>query len=86
LYVGGTVLAVRGSIRFVRENAATGKLVFPTDMVARQRVPTVGQFAFNLSPGHYVIELPRGGNLQSWVSVADSSGVTVHSDLPNMCK
>ncbi len=70
LYAGGTVVALRGTIRFVQESATTGKSVFPTDVAARQRVPTGGEFDFNLSPGHYVIELPYygdGNNLAPWV-------------------
>ncbi len=72
----------------MQEGATSGRLVFPTDVVARQRVPTGGQFDFNLSPGHYVIELPHytGGNVRTWVSVVVRSGVPVHADLPNMCK
>ena len=88
LYVGGTVIALRGGIRSVQESATTGKLVLPTDVVARQRVPTGGEFDFNLSPGHYVLYLPHyvDGNVGSWVSVVVRSGVTLHADLPNMCK
>ena len=39
-------------------------------LVARQRVPTGGQFDFNLSPGRYDIELPYygdGNSLAPWV-------------------
>ncbi len=70
LYAGGTVVALRGSIHSVQESATSSRLVFPTDLVARQRVPTGGQFDFDLSPGHYVIELPYygdGNNLAPWV-------------------
>jgi hypothetical protein len=82
------VLALRGNIRLVQESATSGRLVFPTDVVAHQRVPSGGQFDFNLSPGPYVIDFPHyvGGNVETWASVVVRSGVTVHADLPNMCK
>ena len=86
-YVGGTVLALRGKVRSVPLSPTTGKLVFPTDVVARQRVPAGEQFHFSLSPGQYVIELPRysGGNFGTWASVTVHGGTTVHVVLPNMC-
>ena len=86
LYAGGSVLALRGTIRYVG-SATTGRVVTPTDVVARQRVPTGGQFDFNLPPGRYVIEHHYiGGNVWTWFSVVVRSGVTLHADLPNMCK
>ena len=54
----------------MQESATSGRLIFPTDLVARQRVPTGGEFDFDLSQGHYVIELPYygdGNNLAPWV-------------------
>ena len=82
-YVSGTVLALRGSIRY----ATTGKTVVPTAVVARQQVPTGGEYDFHLPPGHYVIEHHYlGGNVTTWVSVVLRSGITVHANLPNICK
>jgi hypothetical protein len=51
-------------------------------------ITTGGQFDFNLSPGHYVIGLSHcaDGNMGTWVSVVVRSGVTLHANLPNMCR
>jgi hypothetical protein len=86
-YVGGTVLALRGAVRSVQTSAATGKLLLPSDVVARQQVPVGGQFHFRLLPGRYVIDLRHyvGGNVGTWASVTVRGGETVHADLPNMC-
>ena len=87
-YVGGTVLALRGSIRTVWEGRTHGRLVLPTDVVARQRVPVGGQFHFHLLPGHYVIDLPHyaGGNAGPSLMVTVRKGVTVHANLPDLCR
>jgi hypothetical protein len=87
-YVGGNVLALRGVVRSVWTSATTGKLVLPTDIVARQEVPVGGQFHFRLPPGRYVIDLPHyaGGNVGTWASVTAHAGETVHADLPDLCR
>ena len=87
-YVGGTVLALRGVVRSVQTSPTTGRLVLPSDVIARQQVPVGGQFHFSFVPGRYVIDLPHyvRGNVGTWASVTVRSGETVHVDLPNRCK
>ena len=69
-YVRGTVVVLRGEIRSVRVSPGGRETVFPTRVVARQRVATSGHFHFTLPPGPYVIELPRyaSGNVRTWAS------------------
>ena len=87
-YVGGTVVALRGPIRVVMQTSTWGKVVLPTDAVARQRVPVGGYFHFSLPPGHYVIDLPHyaGSNGGSWLVVTVRKAVTAHADLPDLCR
>jgi hypothetical protein len=86
-YAGGTVFALRGEVRSVRISRAIVKTVLPSDVVARQRVPTAGEFGFSLVPGRYVIDLAHyaRGNVPTWASVTIRSGETSHVDLPNRC-
>lgn len=87
-YVGGTVVALRGAIRVAMQGPTWGKVVLPTDAVARQRVPVGGYFHFSLPPGHYVIDLPHyaGSNGGSWLVVTVREAVTAHADLPDLCR
>ncbi len=67
-------------------SATTGKNVLPTVVVARQRVPTGGEFDFQLPPGHYVIDHYLGYNMTTWLSVVLRRGITVDANLPDICK
>jgi hypothetical protein len=77
-----------GAVRTVWTSARTGKLVLPTDVVARQGVPVGGQFHFRLLTGRYVVDYPRyvGGNVGTRLSVTVRRGEDVHADLPDMCR
>ena len=86
-YIGGTVLALRGSVH-TKQVGHGDKMLLPTDVVGRQQVPTGGEYHFALPSGRYVIDAPHyaGGNGLTYVSVVVRAGKTVHADLPNDCK
>jgi hypothetical protein len=89
-YVGGTVVALRGRIRYRRLTEGVSKEVLPTDVVARQIVPAGREYHFTLPPGSYIIDLRlyehHRSNVDTHVSVLVRSQQTVHADLPNNCK
>jgi hypothetical protein len=70
------------------QTSTWGKVVLPTDVVARQRVPAGGYFHFSLTPGHYVIDLPHyaRGNAGPSLAVTVRQAVTVHANLPDLCR
>jgi hypothetical protein len=87
-FVGGTVVALRGRIRFERIGRGVSKQVLPGDVVAREVVPAGAEYHFTLPAGEYVIDLPhyQGATTASThASVAVRAHQTVHADLPNDC-
>ena len=68
--VRGTVVVLRGRDPLNAGEPRGRETVFPTRVVARQRVAISGHFHFTLPPGPYVIELPRyaSGHARTWAS------------------
>jgi hypothetical protein len=87
-FVGGTVVALRGRIRFERIGRGVSKQVLPGDVVAREVVPAGAEYHFTLPAADYVIDLPhyQGATTASThASVAVRAHQTVQADLPNDC-
>ena len=60
------MVASRGSTRSAVKAQRAASLSFRPTWSLVNSVPTGGQFDFNLSPGHYVIELPHYGGGNGW--------------------
>jgi hypothetical protein len=52
-YAGGSVHAVRGSLRSMPLGNGAGRIIFPTDVVSHQYVPPGHRFTFALPPTSY---------------------------------
>jgi len=87
-YVGGSVVALRGVVRWRKVSKLVWKRLLPTDVVGREQVPAGGEYRFTLPAGDYVIDLPHyiGGNVGTLISVVIRAGRTIHADLPNDCR
>lgn len=86
-YAAGTVFVLKG-----RLHIAGNQIVLPGDLVTQRDVGTNQTYEFTLKPGSYVLQAkfpPRNGvqpNVEPFTSVSLSSGQSVTSDIPNMCR
>jgi hypothetical protein len=82
-FAGGTVTVLRGEINW--QNPA--EPVFPTGVVAEERVSSGGTFRFVLEPGQYVLttEFPPPSNYFPYSTLTLQPGDNLMVDIPNQC-
>ena len=82
-FAGATVTVLAGSIDW----AKPGQPVFPTGIVARERVPDSGTFQFVLDPGQYVLtaEFPPPANVVPFSTFTIEPGDDLRVDISNQC-
>jgi len=86
-YAAGTVTARRG-VEGVRPVPGGDVPSIPTDVVARQQVGKNQPFRFVLTPGTYVLAATFDGSgiPQTFLQTTLPPGVTLHRNLPNVCR
>ncbi|MGO9875423.1 MAG: hypothetical protein ACLPVY_16660 [Acidimicrobiia bacterium] len=87
-FAAGTVSASRGVERTQRVSPDGYRTVLPTDVGACQHVNENQAFRFVLAPGRYVVTgiYDRGGRPQTFFDVTVLPRMTVHRNLPDLCK
>ena len=87
-YAAGTVTVLNGHVTW--QSTGQGNLVnvFPTRVVAQERVATNATYRFVLEPGEYVLEaqFPPPSNVLPYTAVTVRVGDHLSVDVPNMCK
>jgi hypothetical protein len=79
-YAAGTVTVLKGHISWKSAEQGFTAMVFPSDVVAQQRVDTNTTYRFVLEPGQYVLQ---AGYAFTTVTLQPSDDLLV--DIPNMC-
>jgi translation initiation factor IF-1 len=87
-YAAGTVTALRGTEKLVRESADQLRAVLPTEVAAKAYTSGDKPFKVRLRPGDYVLvgtydEFPA---TTTRLSVTVPPSTTLRRDLPNLCK
>jgi hypothetical protein len=87
-YAAGTVTVLKGKVTWQTTGPGVKQAVFPTTVVASERVSTNQRYSFTLAPGDYVLRARflSPGNVVPWTSLTVQGGRTVRRDVPNMCK
>jgi hypothetical protein len=79
-YAAGTVTVLKGHVSWKSAEQGYTAMVFPSQVVAQQRVDTNTTYRFVLEPGPYVLQ---AGNAFASVSLQPSDDL--FADIPNMC-
>jgi hypothetical protein len=79
-YAAGTVTVLKGQVSWKSAEQGFTAMVFPSNVVAQQRVDTNTTYRFVLEPGQYVLQ---AGNAFTTATLQPSDDLFV--DIPNMC-
>ena len=79
-YAAGTVTVLKGHVSWKSAEQGYTAMVFPSHVVAQQRVDTNTTYRFVLEPGQYVLQ---AGNAFASVNLQPSDDL--FADIPNMC-